>query len=67
MIKLEVEEYCHSCPSFEADVINPIEMVSIGFNKYSYFGDTIIRCTRREACELAYQYGIKQKEEPKGE
>ena len=52
MIKLDVQDYCHRCPYFEAVMVPEygnkrqgraiVEMVATG--------DTVIRCTRAEKC-----------------
>ena len=49
MIKIEVEDYCHNCLDFQADVTKPermyhedIEVVQIG--------DTVVRCEYRKRC-----------------
>lgn len=51
MIKLDIKDYCHSCPGFEASV-NKIEtdhVVSAGH-------DTIIRCKFKGRCESMVRY-----------
>lgn len=51
MIKLDVQEYCHGCTNFKADVCD-----------YCIFEmtDTLIRCEHRELCENLIQYLRKQ-------
>lgn len=59
MIKLDVFEYCHDCPEFEADVdINPI--VLHDSNCVVCATDTIIRCTNREKCRKIAKYMAKR-------
>ena len=50
MISLEVSKYCNECPSFEAEV-----------NKLFANGEvveTIIKCTKREACHAIYRTAL---------
>lgn len=54
MIKLEVEEYCHSCAGFEADVTGPITTVTT--DGELCFGDTIVRCAYRNRCRNIKRY-----------
>lgn len=53
MIKLEVEDYCHKCTEFEADV-EQAHMISIDWQEW--LGDTIIRCEHREKCKRIRAY-----------
>lgn len=51
MIDLVVDDYCHNCMHFEADV----DIMVIRANNFSVDGDknivdTTIRCARRDAC-----------------
>lgn len=50
MIKLEVEDYCHSCGYFEAEVTGPVTLYRMGEDDV-VFGDTIIRCSYRDRCK----------------
>ena len=43
MIKLDVEKYCHECPSFEADVVHLAP-------------NTYIWCKNRERCMALRKY-----------
>ena len=61
MIKLDVEEYCHSCPDFEADVETPVTYCSV--DDMFTIGDTIIRCSFRHRCKHIKEYVTKNKEE----
>lgn len=54
MIKLEVENYCHDCVGFEADVENGAEYYAMG-TKIVLRTDTIIRCEHRHRCEGIYK------------
>ena len=49
MIKLDVEEYCHDCDMFEADV-----------NKIGAYSDTVISCTRRSVCDNLIKFFKKE-------
>lgn len=55
MIKLEVEEYCHSCPDFTADVIPPERVYAVDPDPISYT-DTRVRCEYRKRCEAIKRY-----------
>ena len=60
MIKLEVEDYCQSCPEFEPDVDKDIDRYFVDtFDPFDPFDterrehvvcDTIIRCEHRGRC-----------------
>ena len=52
MITLKVEDYCHNCPHFEADVYKTD--ISYDFNDY-VIHETKVYCKRREACESIYE------------
>lgn len=54
MIKLEVEEYCHYCMDFEADVKNP-ERVRMSSGEIG-LGDTVVRCEYRNRCANIKRY-----------
>lgn len=58
MIKLEVENYCQSCPEFEPDVDrNTQRYFAEDFNPFAYeprvytVCDTIVRCEHRVRCQ----------------
>ena len=51
MIKLKVEDYCHECPAFEADVDT-----SGWYDPQSQEEDTIIRCRYRKRCANMVRY-----------
>lgn len=52
MIKLEVQDYCQSCPKFEPDVERPVDLYTDGNPEpYVSIGDTTIRCEYRRICE----------------
>lgn len=54
MIVLEVQDYCHDCSSFEADVQRPEKMLT-SFNEV-IISNTIIRCEYRNRCEQLKRY-----------
>lgn len=48
MIKLDIQEYCHNCPNFEAEVLKSINFKhEVGFS---------IRCEHRHICKNIQQY-----------
>lgn len=49
MIELQVADYCHACPEFEADVQLP-RLYPDGEFDDVVIGDTIIRCKHRTRC-----------------
>lgn len=64
MIKLDVKEYCHSCPGFKAVVSK--SGTSTQVNEYEKaHTDTIIRCKYRGRCENIKHY--LEREKRKGE
>lgn len=58
MIKLDVQEYCHECANFTADVKEP-EKYYTGLNIVE-MTDTLVRCEYRELCENLVRYLRKQ-------
>ena len=48
MIRIDVEEYCHSCMDFSPDVTPPIR--SFSENGAVKQTDTIIQCEHRKRC-----------------
>ena len=61
MIRVEVEEYCHSCFEFEPDVTDPMKLFSL--NGKVDQTDTIIRCGHRKRCALLKKYLERQMKE----
>lgn len=55
MIKLEVEDYCHECPCFEAETIAPPDLY-FDNECVKHVGDTYMRCVNREQCERIRKY-----------
>lgn len=57
MIRVEVEEYCHSCLDFSPDVIMPRRYESLDHpDKEFVLGDTIIHCEHRKRCANIKRY-----------
>ena len=52
MIKLDVQDYCHRCPHFEAEVTGgPSAVYNTDGEMVEFFiADTVIKCTRAEQC-----------------
>ena len=67
MIKLDVQEYCHKCPHFEAKVTGgPSSFYSTdGEVVEIIMADTVIRCTRAEKCAWVAEEALRLKEEKK--
>jgi hypothetical protein len=55
MIKLEVEEYCHGCQDFTADVVPPGRLY-LGGDEPAIYSDTRVRCEYRKRCEAIKRY-----------
>ena len=51
MIKLDVENYCHNCPDFEAEVSKNAMYYDGSPETFFCIGDTIVRCENRHLCE----------------
>ena len=54
MIVLEVQDYCHDCPSFEADVQRPEKIFAD--NDMVMMTNTVVRCEYRNRCERLKRY-----------
>ena len=54
MIKLDVQEYCHGCANFTADVKEP-EKYYAGFDIIE-MTDTLVRCEHRKLCAVSYTH-----------
>ena len=59
MIHLEVEDYCHGCSDFEADVRKD----SVYSLDHCIGTDTTVRCTHRNRCEVIFRRLEKKKNE----
>lgn len=59
MIHLEVEDYCHGCSDFEADVRKD----SVYSLDHCVGTDTTVRCTHRNRCEVIFRHLEKKKNE----
>ena len=64
MIVLNVEEYCHSCQDFTADVIAPTKLYASDSNEY-VLGDTIVQCKYRKRCAGIKRYSETQVKQDK--
>ena len=58
MIKLEVEDYCHTCEGFEAHTTGPV--VGLTVDGEYHIGDTVIRCAYRNRCKNIKRHLEKQ-------
>lgn len=68
MIFLKVEDYCHNCPDFEADVkTSCAEHWDMERHSYIRLVNTLITCEHcdRCACQMKYLEDQKRKEEQK--
>ena len=69
MIKLDVREYCDSCPHFEPEVVmrphaqifTPFDPINFEKEIVTITGDTIVKCCNRDRCEAIYEYMEGQK------
>ena len=61
MIHLQVKEFCHNCPAFEAELEKGEVIDSIEHDVETYRTDTVIRCANRKACKTIRNYlvGVK--------
>lgn len=62
MIRVEVEEYCHSCLDFDPDVTEPQRALSLD-GKVVIQSDTIIRCAHQKRCASIRKYLERQMKE----
>lgn len=60
MVKLEIKDYCQTCPYFEPDVITPSTMFYADGTALKKNEDTIIKCSNREICEYVRQSTISE-------
>ena len=56
MIKLDVDEYCHSCAEFEPVVTERPKLTKVSFERFCFCDNTIIECRYRSRCEVIYNY-----------
>ena len=62
MIELKVEEYCHDCPDFEADVIKSKESYENRYNPMTMqteehvFVRTTVHCAHANRCRAVKRY-----------
>lgn len=62
MIELDVKEYCHTCPAFEAEVDGPQKLFA---RNEIILTNTIVHCARRNLCAGLMRH--LEKEMQKGE
>lgn len=58
MIELKVEEYCHNCPEFEADV----DVDDFGYKTYNGYilhTNTTVKCEHAKRCQAIFEYFMK--------
>ena len=66
MIKLKVEEYCHNCPDFEADVTKTDKVYASNYDWLTDSrveltrSDTIVTCAHANRCRAVKRYLEKQ-------
>lgn len=67
MIKLDVQEYCHRCSNFEAEVVGgpSVYYSTDGEVAEIIMADTVIRCTRAKKCAWVVEEALRLKEEEK--
>lgn len=65
MIKLDVQDYCHSCPDFEAEVTGGPSMFynTDGEAVEIIMADTVIRCIRSERCAWVVAESLRCRQE----
>ena len=65
MIKLDVQEYCHECPYFDAKVTGGPSLFysTDGEVVEIIMADAVIRCTRAEKCAWVVEEALRLKEE----
>lgn len=51
MIRIDVEEYCHSCLDFEPDVTKPFRDI-----RDNALTDTVVQCEYRKRCSAIRRY-----------
>lgn len=55
MIELKVEDYCHNCLDFSADVKHPDRLYA-GDEVCMTFGNTVVRCEYAKRCASIKRY-----------
>ena len=56
MIKLDVDEYCHSCAEFEPMVTERPKLLKVSSEQFRFFDNTTVECKYRNRCEAIYNY-----------
>ena len=67
MIKLDVEEYCHECPYFDAAMVPEYCNMAIGAGEKEMVpsGDVLVKCKSWHMCGSAVTTALRLKEEEK--
>lgn len=67
MIKLEVREYCHECPYFDAVKVPGYynKDIGAGYREMVPSGDVLIKCKSWHVCGRAVTTALRLKEEEK--
>lgn len=61
MITLDVKDYCHNCPGFEAEVISDSTRLYAGGVEYCEASNKVVKCRYRKRCEAMMKYLEKEK------
>ena len=67
MIKLDVQEYCHECPYFDAVMVPGYcnKAIGAGQEEMAPSGDILVKCKSWVQCRLVVGTALRQKEEEK--
>lgn len=67
MIKLDVQEYCHECPYFDAVMVPGYcnKAIGAGVKEMVPSGDILVRCKSCHMCGSAVTTALRQKEAEK--
>ena len=67
MIKLDVQEYCHECPYFEAVMVPGYcnKAIGAGVKEMVPSGDVLVKCKRWHMCGSAVTTALRLKEAEK--
>ena len=67
MIKLDVQDYCHECPYFDAVMVPGYcnKAIGAGVKEMVPSGDVLVKCKSWHMCGSAVTTALRQKEEEK--
>ncbi len=67
MIKLDVQEYCHKCPYFDAVMVAGYcdKDIGAGQKEMAPSGDILVKCKNWVQCRLVVGTALRLKEEEK--